>query len=93
MKSVVYTKIVKDFDGRDFELHLCKHSDARYDVYASVKCSGIKCHVIGGYISDLEDWIEGQDWWVAIKIYMDETGIFDEVFTNDRVLEQYWNVI
>lgn len=91
MTSKVYTKIVKDFYGREFELHLCKHSSARYDIYASVKCSGNKYHVIGGFVSDLEKWLDGQNWWEAIKVYMEEADEFGLIVTNETVLENYWN--
>lgn len=88
MKSVVYTKYVKDFDGlQDFELHMCKHSDGRYDVYASIKNSANKYHVVGGYVQDLNEWLEGRNWWEVFKDYMDENDIFTEVLEQESALE------
>lgn len=91
MTSKVYTKYVKDFYGCDFELHLCKHSDGRYDVYSSVKNSGHKYHVIGGYVSDLNNWLDGRKWWEAFKDYMDELDEFNHIIINETALEEYWN--
>ena len=88
MNSKVYTKYVKDFDGNDFELHLCKHSDARYDIYASVKNSGNKYHVFGGYVSDLNAWLpDGNQWWVTITEYMDVNDMFTDVLERECALE------
>lgn len=87
MTSNVYTKYVKDFDGNDYELHLCKHSDARYDVYASVKNSGNKYHVIGGYVSDMDAWLDGEKWWEAFPTYMEEEHIFFDILEEESALK------
>lgn len=88
MTSKVYTKYVKDSIGDDYELHLCKHSNATYDIYASVKNSGNKYHVFGGYVSDLNAWLpDGIQWWVTITDYVEENDIFTDILARECALE------